>query len=626
MALVTLDKITLAFGGPNLLDEIDLNIERHQRTGLLGRNGAGKSTLMKIISGHQAPDSGAVHREKDMKISYFSQDIPENRDGTVFEIVAAGLGETGEWLLKFFNEETRLAADPGRDPDQMNRCQEALDRLNGWLDLEKISRILTRMSLNRKDAYNTLSGGMKRRVLLAAALVSGPDLLLLDEPTNHLDIDTITWLETFLLNSRIGLLFVTHDRMLLRRLSTRIIELDRGKIFDWAGDYDTFLKKKEALQEIEELGREKFDRKMAQEEIWLRRGIKARRTRNEGRVRALLKMREERQQRRYQMGRVNMELGTGKLSGKIVFEVNGLAFGYDGTPVIRDFSTLVARSDKIGLMGPNGCGKTTLVNLLLGRLKPDSGSVKTGTKLTTAYYDQMREQLDDEKSVRDNVLPSGDFVEINGRKKHIISYLQEFLFSPDQARAPVAHLSGGERNRLLLARLFTRPANLLVLDEPTNDLDVETLELLEEQLVAFPGTVLLISHDRAFLNNVVTGTLAFTSDGAIEEHAGGYDDWLALQPDQEPETKKGPDRKQQYKEAKKARPKTKLTYKEKQDLEELPGRIETLETEQNALYVRMADPAFFTDPGKITGAKQRLTEIENELEDAFTRWEYLDSI
>ena len=627
MALISLSNISIAFGGAKILDDLSFQIERKQRVCLLGRNGSGKSTLMKIIKGSNPPDAGTVFKEQNIKISYFAQKIPQHLDGSVFNIIAGGLEIRGELLVKYHNEEKRISKDPDADHSSLNKLHEEMDHLNVWSAQNQINEIITKMALNGDWQYQALSGGQKRRALLAAALVSEPDLLLLDEPTNHLDINTIAWMEEYLLNLNTTLVFMTHDRMLLRKLATRIIELDRGQLVDWACDYDTFLERKQAVLDNQEKEWEKFDKKMAEEEVWIRKGIKARRTRNEGRVRALLTMREERKKRRTQEGTVSLTLAEAERSGKSVINAENVYFGYDENPVIKNFSIRISRGDKIGIIGPNGCGKTTLIKLLIGEPSPNSGSIKRGTNLSIAYFDQMRESLDEEKTIWENVLPFGEFVELDGGKKHIISYLQDFLFTPERAKTPVKNLSGGERNRLLLARLFTQPSNFLILDEPTNDLDTETLELLEELLVNFKGTVLLICHDRAFLNNVVTNTLSFLENGVIHENVGGYDDWL-LKTNQQAAALKNDsqlDKKKQYKENQKAGRIKKLTFKEGKELEALPAHIESLEEEQNELYHKMADPAFYQSGKNIADAKKRISEIEGELPKLYERWEFLDS-
>ncbi len=628
MAIVTLQNISIAFGGEKILDDLNLRIEKSQRICLLGRNGAGKSTMMKIISGELLPDGGTVQKDMSTKISYFSQQIIENLPGSVFSVIARGLGKRGDLLLKYHKEDIRISQLDAPDLSHLNNLHAEMDTYNVWSAYEEIEKITSRMSIKPDWDYRQLSGGQKRRVLLASALVSEPDLLLLDEPTNHMDIETISWLEEYLLRFGVTLLFVTHDRMLLKNLATRIIELDRGKLFDWACDYETFLKRKQAVLEAEGKEWANFDKKMAQEEIWIRRGIKARRTRNEGRVRALLKMREERRNRRQREGMVSMNLADAQLSGKLVMEVKNLSYSYDAKPLIKDFNVLITRGDKIGIIGPNGCGKTTLMSLLLGKLSPDSGLVRQGNNVQLAYFDQLREQLDEEKTVWENVLPNGNMVSVNGGVKHIISYLQDFLFTPERAKSPVSQLSGGERNRLLLAKLFTQPANLLVFDEPTNDLDAETLELLEELLVNFKGTVLLISHDRMFLNNVVTSILVFSDNGKVKEYIGGYDDWAVFTIKQSPKENAAPkiDKKRLYKEEKRSKQKRKISFKEKQELKELPSLIESLEKEQSEIYQKMADPDFYRNKDNAVILKERLDEIEKQLPELYERWEYLESI
>jgi len=627
MALVSLQNVSIAFSGPPLLDWVSLQIQKGQRVGLLGRNGAGKSTLMKIIAGQVPPDAGSVQTESGLKIAYFSQTIPRDLDGSVFEIIAKGLGQRGELLLRYHREEARLAEHTDPDHSRLARLHEQLEAHRAWSVLEEIAAITTRMTLDADWDYGALSGGQKRRVLLAAALVCEPDLLLLDEPTNHLDIESIAWLESYLLGMGKTLLFVTHDRMLLKRLATRIIEIDRGQLFDWSCDYETFLTRKQEVLDTQEKEWKQFDKKLAQEEIWIRQGIKARRHRNEGRVRALLKMRAERRARREKPGTATLKLTEAQGSGTLVLEAKGVSYSYEERPLIKDFHTLITRGDKIGIIGPNGCGKTTLVRLLLGELQPQAGAVRQGTQLAITYFDQLRRQLDEDKNVWENVQPNGDTVTIDGKSKHIVAYLQDFLFTAERAKTRVRYLSGGERNRLLLARLFTQPANLLVLDEPTNDLDSETLELLEELLVNFQGTILLICHDRAFLNNVVTSTLVFGADGTIAEYVGGYDDWLAQQDEAPAEPDKPKvDKKKLYKEARKAKQPRRLTFKETKELEALPNLIEELEAELEVLHGQLADPAFYRDQEKVITAKKRLADLEAQHTEAFERWEHLEAI
>lgn len=636
MALINLRKIQLGFGGPALLDNLDLAIERGERICLLGRNGAGKSTLMKLIAGELQADDGEFSIQQGAVITRLTQEVPEGLEGSVFDVVATGLGELGDLVRRFHQISHQLATD-GSDKllDQLSRVQHELEAVDGWQSEQRVETVISRLSLDPDIAFAALSGGLKRRVLLARALVQAPDLLLLDEPTNHLDIASIDWLEEFLLNYEGTLLFVTHDRMFLRKLATRIIELDRGQLTDWPGDYDNFQRRKAEMLNAEEKANARFDKKLAQEEVWIRQGIKARRTRNEGRVRALQALRVERKQRRERTGNVSMALQQAERSGKLVIEAEGISYAWDGKPIVRDFTTTILRGDRIGVIGPNGAGKTTLLNLLLGKLTPDSGTVKHGTKLEVAYFDQLRAQLDDEKTVMDNVADGSDKVEINGSSKHVISYLQDFLFTPDRVRQPVKALSGGERNRLLLARLFSKSANVLVMDEPTNDLDVETLELLEELLMDYQGTLLLVSHDRVFLNNVVTSTLVFEGAGQINEYVGGYDDWLSQRKtpaaqelvkstpakpmaEKSPPTKPAPG-------APSGKPK-KLSYKDQRELDALPKLIEQLEGELEQLQMTVADPAFYKRPqAEKVEVQQQLQVTEAALNEAYGRWEELES-
>ncbi len=598
MALLSLRNVGLAFGGPRLLDGVDLAIERGERIGLLGRNGEGKSTLLRLLTGPIEPDEGEVIRSQGLRIARLAQEVPAGRRGTVAEEVAEGMDE----------------AEAG-----------AGAKVHDY----RVEAILSRMGLDGEVAFEALSSGMKRRTLLAKTLVAEPDLLLLDEPTNHLDIESIRWLEEFLLRWDGTLVFVTHDRALLAKLATRIVELDRGKLYDWACDYPTFLKRKEEMLAAEERQNALFDKKLAQEETWIRKGIEARRTRNEGRVRALKAMREARQQRRERQGTARMQLQEAERSGALVIEAKDVNFGYDERPVIRELTTSLMRGDKVGIIGPNGSGKTTLLRLLLGLRPPQAGTVRHGTNLEVAYFDQLKTTLDEEKTVQQNV-SEYETIPINGQPRHVLGYLQDFLFPPERSRSLVRTLSGGERSRLLLAKLFTKPSNVLVLDEPTNDLDIETLELLESLLVDYQGTVLLVSHDRAFLNDVVTSTLAIEADGRVKEYDGGYDDYLRQRQDEAPPATKpatGPGpatTRASESEESRAR---KLSYKERRELEALPARIEELEAARQAIHEAMADPAFYRQDGsEIAEVKARLDELEAELAASFERWEMLESL
>ena len=586
MALLSLQNIHKAFGGPQLLDDASLQIESNERICLVGRNGEGKSTLLKIITGDLETDDGELIRQPGLKVRRLRQNVPNDLTGTIEELVYQGLEDPHDDLIS----------------------HQAVDKAISLVSLENHLR------------FEELSGGQKRRALLAQALVCEPDILVLDEPTNHLDIESIQWMEGFLLRYRGTLVFVTHDRAFLRKLATRIVELDRGRLHSWACDYDTYLKRKQALLDGEAEQWAQFDKKLAQEEVWIRKGIKARRTRNEGRVRALEQMRNDRRQRRDRVGTANIQVAGAGLSGRKVITAKNISYDYGGAPIIEKLSTEIMRGDKIGIIGPNGCGKSTLIQLLLGKLEPKQGSVDLGTKLEVAYFDQHREALDESKSVAENVSPE-ETILINGNRKHVLGYLQDFLFTPDRARSPVSILSGGERNRLLLAKLFTKASNVLVLDEPTNDLDMETLELLEEQLMSYDGTLLLVSHDRSFLNNVVTSTLVFEGSGTIGEYAGGYDDRLSQRSDEErkdPEPQKAPEKKVSTR---------KLSNKEREELKNLPKHIEALEAELEKLQQAMADPAFYQQSKEeIAAATARAEAIPAELEKSFERWEELESL
>ena len=603
MALISLQEISLGFGRPRLLEEVNLQIEQGESIGLLGRNGAGKSTLLKLINGDILPDSGSISRQQNLRFAYLSQEVPQGLSGTVSNIVADGLGSIPQDIEKH------------------------------WQEQLQVEQIIARMQLNPSDDFNVLSAGLKRRVLLARGLVKKPDLLLLDEPTNHLDIDAIDWLEDFLKRWRGTLFFVTHDRIFLQHLTKRIVELDRGRLFDWNCNYKTFLQRKEAMLSAEQEQAVLFDKKLAQEEQWIRKGIEARRTRNEGRVRALKRLREIRRERREQTGKVRMQIQTDKRSGKLVIDAENVSYSFGQKTVVHNFSTTIQRGDKVGIIGPNGSGKTTLLRILMGELIPQQGNIRLGTNIAIAYFDQLRAQLDESKSLMDNVGLGRDTITINGKQRNLVGYLEDFLFTRDRIQSPISALSGGERNRLLLARLFAQPANLLILDEPTNDLDIETLEILEDMLMEYSGTLLLVSHDRAFLNNLVTNTLELDYGGQVKEYIGGYDDWRQQKRHETPQTS----------ESKSAKPDTqtrqeviasnrKPGYKEqraieaqKRELDELPGRIESLEAEQHKLATEMAAPAFFQDDNTIvTQTLNRLKELEDELAKAYQRWEELE--
>ena len=623
MAYINLRNISLAFGGPPLFEDISLRISKGERICLLGRNGTGKSTLLKVIAGELPPDDGVIDRRQGLRVARLEQDVPRNLHGTIYEAITQGLGQIGKHLSRYQNMNQRIQQGETDMHIELSDAQHELEACDGWAYQQRIEQVLSRLKLQADLPVASLSGGILRRVLLARALAVDPDILLLDEPTNHLDIESITWLEEFLLREKITLVFVTHDRAFLRNLATRIVEIDRGRLFDFACDYDTFLQRKDDLLHAETQERARFDKKLAEEEVWVRKGIKARRTRNEGRVRALKEMREERRQRRERLGTVRFNLQEAERSGKLVAEVKGLSFAYGDSPLIKDFSTTVIRGDRIGIIGPNGVGKTTLLKLLLGELAPQQGKVRLGTNLQTIYFDQLREQLDPELTVQQNLAGEQDTVVVGGKSRHVIGYLQDFLFSPDRIRSPVRILSGGERNRLLLARLFTREANVLVLDEPTNDLDLETLDLLEELLAEFKGTLFLVSHDRAFLNRVVTSTIAFEGDGQIREYIGGYDDWLRQRPQAESDLKPKPRPKEKTRQERTR----KLTFKEKKEVAELPLQIEALETEVAQLHAKMADPDFYRTAGtQVAATTARLETIEAELAETYARWEELEAL
>ncbi len=645
MPIMTLNAVDFSVGGPLLLQHVDLSVEPGERIALIGRNGAGKSTLLRLLSGEIKPDDGEVRRESSTRIARLEQEVPAGAAGSVFDVVAAGLGELGAWLAEYHH----LIHDDIIDTDALARVQTKIEAANGWSLDQRVTETLNRLDLDGDADFAQLSGGMKRRVLLARALVSAPDLLLLDEPTNHLDIAAIDWLEGFLKSWSGALIFVTHDRRFLRQLATRIIEIDRGQLTSWPGDWDNYLRRREERLNAEAQENSRFDKMLAQEEVWIRQGIKARRTRDEGRVRRLKAMRNERASRRDLTGNVRMETAQAGSSGKKVVEAREVTFGFGEKQILSGFSTTILRGDRIGLIGANGSGKTTLLKLLLGDLTPQAGEIRSGTQLQIAYFDQYRATLREDWNAIENVAEGKDFVEINGKQKHVIGYLQEFLFSPERARAPITRLSGGERNRLLLAKLFAQPSNLLVMDEPTNDLDVETLELLEELLSEYPGTLLLVSHDRDFLDNVVTSTLVMEEGGQVGDYVGGYTDWLRQRSEASTSIAFGQSAGQTagqsagQSSANKSMPasaaliessaasatqaaKRKLSYKEVRELEQWPQRIEVLESRIADLTEAMNASAFFTQTRDAVAAHNAtLSALQVELEDGYRRWEALES-
>ena len=633
MAYITLRDVQLAFGGPALLDGASFNLERGERVCLIGRNGEGKSTLLKLIEGSLLPDRGEIALQNGITISMLAQDVPMD-SGKVADIVADGAGEAAT-VLRAYHEASDACVLGDMDAcDRMGELQHKMDQLDGWALETKVNSILSKMGLDPDADLADLSGGRKRRVLLARALLTQPDVLLLDEPTNHLDVESIEWLEKFLLDqNNLTLLFISHDRSFVDSIATRIVELDRGTLRSYEGNYSRYLELKAMQMEAEEKQNALFDKKLAEEEVWIRQGIKARRTRNEGRVRDLKALREESKARRSQQGKVNMATQDANRSGKVVFEINNLSVTFgDNAPIIKDFSALVLRGDRIGLVGDNGVGKTTLIKAILGE-QEHTGTVKTGTQLEVAYFDQLRNALDLEKSVKDNVSEGSDFVDVNGGRRHIYSYLQDFLFSPERARTPVKALSGGERNRILLAKLLLKPSNLIVMDEPTNDLDMVTLEFLEEMLGGYKGTLLLISHDRAFMDNVVTSTWVFDGKGHIDEYIGGYQDYLEQRPDQTAVDQKSAVKKAIAKAEAAATPveapakKVKLSYKDQRALEQLPAEMEALEKEQAKINAQLADGSLFvSDNDKAMKLSARLAEIDEQLLEKMERWEELEEM
>jgi ATP-binding cassette subfamily F protein uup len=625
MSLIQILGLDYSVGGPLLLEQVDLSLDLGERVCIVGRNGAGKSTLMKLIAGELKPDDGEIRLQGGTRVARLTQEVPQDTAGSVFDVVADGLGELGHLLARYHH-----LLEEG-DMDGLGDVQAQIEAHNAW-DLDaRVQNVIERLELPEHADFADLSGGMKRRVLLGQALVRDPNLLLLDEPTNHLDIEAIAWLEGFLKGFAGAIVFITHDRSFLRSLATRIVEIDRGSVTSWPGDYDNYLRRREERLHAQAQANAHFDRKLAQEEVWIRQGIKARRTRNEGRVRALKAMRRERSERREGTGNAKMTMANAQASGRKVVETKHVTQAYDGRTLIRDFSTVIMRGDRVGIMGPNGAGKSTLLKIMLGQLAPQEGTVVLGTGLEIAYFDQHRIALDDRLNALDNVAEGREYIELNGQRKHIIGYLQDFLFSPERARAPITRLSGGERNRLLLAKLFAQPSNLLVMDEPTNDLDVETLELLEELLGEYSGTLLLVSHDRDFIDNVVTSTLVLEGDGEIGDYVGGYSDWLRQKPivaaakaAAAATAKPAP--------AVAAAPapapvtaKKKLSFKEQRELDLLPAKLEELETAIAKRTEAMNDPKYYQqDAATITRGNEELATLQAELDAAFARWEELE--
>jgi len=624
MALVTLQDIYLSYGQPPLIDQVNFSIERGERVCLIGRNGAGKSTLLKILTGQITADDGVVKYASGVRIAQLEQAVPLDTRGTVFEVIAAGLGTEGELVQRYHRLSAQLAKEPSdRVMQDLEACQTQLDQVDGWDINSRVEAIITKMGLDPNSDISDLSGGYKRRVLLARALVCDPHLLVLDEPTNHLDIEAIQWLEQFLLKWEAALLFISHDRQFMDNLATRFIEIDRGKLTEFNCNYSTYLKRKQAMLDTEDKHNALFDKRLSQEEAWIREGIKARRTRNEGRVRALEAMRVEYAERRKRQGKATIKIQQAEKSGKIVMEAQNLQFGFGGgQPLIDNFSCLIQRGDKVGLIGGNGVGKTTLIKLLLGEQAPDVGKMVTGTNLGVAYFDQYRSALNEEKSVQDNVSGGRDMLDIGGKSRHVVSYLRNFLFAPERCRQPVKALSGGERNRLLLAKLFIQPSNLLILDEPTNDLDMDTLDLLEELLINYQGTVILVSHDRAFIDNVVTSTLAFEGRGVIKHYVGGYSDWLRQRTAQSSTVKKN-----QRTDSRPKKTATKLSYKDQRELDNLPQQIESLEKQIAQISEQICQPDFYRgERQKIQETEGLLKERQQQLDHCYQRWEQLENL
>jgi ABC transport system ATP-binding/permease protein len=627
LRLLTVNNVSIRFGGPFILDRADLNIETNERIGLVGRNGSGKSTLLKMIAGEILPDIGGIIKNGDIRISLLPQEVPDNLNGSVYDVVASG-GPGHIELLREYHDLTTSIARDGSETGirKLERVQHLLETTGAWHHHLNVETVITNTGLDENAEFKTLSAGMKRRVFLARALVNEPDILLLDEPTNHLDIGSIDWLETFLLGYEKTVMFVSHDREFLRRISGRMVEIDRGRLISFACGYDTYTERREAMLADEERHRQEFDKKLAKEEVWIRRGVEARRTRNEGRVRTLLQMREQRARRRDSTGSANLNIQQAEASGRLIADAKDITFGYSDTPIIKDFSTTVIRGDKVGIIGPNGSGKTTLLKILLGELEPQTGGVRIGTRIKIAYFDQLRAQIDDEKTLKENIADKNDMVFIDGSPRHVMGYLQSFLFTKDQIVSPAKKLSGGERNRLLLAKLFSTPSNVLVMDEPTNDLDADTLEMLEDRLVGYGGTVLLVSHDREFLNNVVTSTIALEGGGRLQEYVGGYDDYLRQRTPIMPAPVQK--KKDQPKKESRSKEKTKLSFKESRELSELPQKIESLEDEKRGLTEKLNDASFQmnNDAKTINDALDRLDAVEAELDGAYARWDELEDL
>ena len=620
MTILSLRDLSLSFGLAPVLERANLKIQPRERICLLGRNGVGKSTLLKVINGEVEADEGEIWCKENLKISYLHQDVPQGSGRSVHDIVADGLGHLGELLVEY----RRLSANAaGSELKRLDEVQHQIEMVNGWNISQKVDAVLNKLELSATTQFSECSGGTRRRVMLAQALVSEPDLLLLDEPTNHLDIESIAWLEEFLAGFSGALLFITHDRKLLQRVANRIIELDRGNLVSFPCSYVDYLKRKQNELEAESKAAQKFDRKLAEYEVWVRKGIKARRTRNEGKVRKLEEMRRLRKARIENLGVSKLQVDSGGESGQLVLDVDDISYKYAEDPIISNFSCRIIRGDRIGIIGANGCGKSTLIELLLGHLAPDSGKIRRGSHVNIAYFDQQREQLEEDKTIRDNISDSSDYIEINGRSQHVVSYMKDFLFSPERINTPVKSLSGGERNRLLLARIFTHPANVLVLDEPTNDLDIETLELLEELLADYQGTLLLVSHDRYFLDRVITSSIVFEGNGQLSEYVGGYEDWQRQKSSDVGKSTGTRTRNPRPK----SKTKNKLSYREQQELLKLPARIEELELQMGKLEDDMSQSEFYRqEESDITNAHNQLQSLKQTLDEAYQRWEELESM